>query len=554
MAVTSTQRVKTMTRKAPVVRFLIATGALVLSSGAMAGQPLFLGQATAPSPATEATAAKLANKPTTFGMRVMRANPNVVDKANHEIELDLGMRRVNLVLDKASDTSTGSLVWAGHVLETSKARSMSVRETRTDDANSGILVRRGNGITGSVRVNGQLYRIRPLPDGSHAVIEVNESRMPPEHPAGYNDNDLPSFNMDRASMSAQGGVSAMAIDPGATATIRVQVVATNQAVTAYGGDMQALAELAVAETNQGYANSNVGINMQLANYTTVAYTSAGDGHFTDKDRFVGKTDGYMDGIHATRDANAADVNVLIIDDAGNCGLAAAIGANAATSFATVHWDCATGYYSFGHEIGHLLSARHDPAADPTNTPYAYGHGYRAPGNAWRTIMAYNCTVSCPRLNYWSNPDVTYGGVPMGTAASNHNQRVLVATKATMAAFRGTTPPPRTTYTNGTDYTISDNATVDSPITVAGRSGNAPSDTAVVVNILHTYKGDLKVDLVAPDGSLYNIHNRTGSSTDNVTGTFVKNLSTEAINGTWKLRVNDNASGDVGRIDSWSITF
>ena len=111
-----------------------------------------------------------------------------------------------------------------------------------------------------------------------------------------------------------------------------------------------------------------------------------------------------------------------------------------------------------------------------------------------------------------------------------------------------------TYSNGTDYTISDNATVDSPITVAGRSGNAPASASISVNIVHTYQGDLKVDLVAPDGSLYNIHNRTGASTDNVTGTFIRNLSTEALNGTWKLRVNDNAGGDVGRIDTWSITF
>ena len=111
-----------------------------------------------------------------------------------------------------------------------------------------------------------------------------------------------------------------------------------------------------------------------------------------------------------------------------------------------------------------------------------------------------------------------------------------------------------TYTNSTDYTISDNATVDSPITVSGRSGNAPTNASVAVNIVHTYKGDLKVDLVAPDGTLYNIHNRTGTSTDNVIGTFTKNLTSEALNGTWKLRVNDNAGGDVGYINSWSITF
>ncbi|WP_211371904.1 proprotein convertase P-domain-containing protein [Marilutibacter maris] len=33
-----------------------------------------------------------------------------------------------------------------------------------------------------------------------------------------------------------------------------------------------------------------------------------------------------------------------------------------------------------------------------------------------------------------------------------------------------------------------------------------------------------------------------------------NLSSEALNGTWKLRVNDNANQDTGYIDSWNITF
>ena len=111
-----------------------------------------------------------------------------------------------------------------------------------------------------------------------------------------------------------------------------------------------------------------------------------------------------------------------------------------------------------------------------------------------------------------------------------------------------------TYTNNTDYAINNNATVDSPITVSGRSGNAPSNASVAVNIVHTYRGDLKVDLVAPDGTLYNISNRTGGSADNIVGTYTFNLSSETLNGTWRLRVNDNAMGDTGYINSWSITF
>ncbi len=111
-----------------------------------------------------------------------------------------------------------------------------------------------------------------------------------------------------------------------------------------------------------------------------------------------------------------------------------------------------------------------------------------------------------------------------------------------------------TYSNATAVTIADNATVESAIAVSGRTGNAPASTLVTVDISHTWKGDLKVDLVAPDGSVYVLSNYAGGSADDIKQTFNVNLSSEALNGSWKLRVNDKASGDTGRINSWSIRF
>ena len=110
------------------------------------------------------------------------------------------------------------------------------------------------------------------------------------------------------------------------------------------------------------------------------------------------------------------------------------------------------------------------------------------------------------------------------------------------------------FQNTNNYTIADNATIESPISVSGRSGNAPSTLRVAVDIKHTYIGDLKVDLIAPDGSVYVLHNRSGGSADNINTTYTVNASSEVANGTWKLRVNDNASQDTGYIDSWSLTF
>ncbi|MEV7543195.1 S8 family serine peptidase [Streptomyces sp. NPDC089915] len=119
---------------------------------------------------------------------------------------------------------------------------------------------------------------------------------------------------------------------------------------------------------------------------------------------------------------------------------------------------------------------------------------------------------------------------------------------------GATPPAGKYFENTADFAIADNSTVESPITVTGVTGNAPATLKVGVNIVHTYIGDLKVDLVAPDGTVYTVHNRAGGGTDNINQTYTVNASSEVANGTWKLRVNDNAGGDTGKIDSWNLTF
>jgi lysyl endopeptidase len=109
------------------------------------------------------------------------------------------------------------------------------------------------------------------------------------------------------------------------------------------------------------------------------------------------------------------------------------------------------------------------------------------------------------------------------------------------------------FENTADYQIRDNSTVESPISVS-RSGNAPSSLTVNVRIIHTYIGDLVVDLIAPNGTVRNLHNRSGGSADNIIRSYTVNASSSPANGTWRLRVRDAASGDIGYIDSWSLQF
>lgn len=112
-----------------------------------------------------------------------------------------------------------------------------------------------------------------------------------------------------------------------------------------------------------------------------------------------------------------------------------------------------------------------------------------------------------------------------------------------------------TYTNDGNIWVNDRSTAESWISVSGRTGKATAFTPVDLNILHNNIGDLIVDLLSADGTVYNLHNRSGGSTDNLIKTVLVDLSSESLNGGWRLRVTDTkANGITGLIDSWSITF
>ncbi|HET8681561.1 MAG TPA: S8 family serine peptidase [Micromonosporaceae bacterium] len=122
-------------------------------------------------------------------------------------------------------------------------------------------------------------------------------------------------------------------------------------------------------------------------------------------------------------------------------------------------------------------------------------------------------------------------------------------------FAGAAPPDPCSQANWADVAIPDYpaAAVSSTITISGCAGAASPAATVEVHIIHPFRGDLQADLVAPDGSAYRLLRRSGDSGDDIHTTFVVNLSAEAANGSWQLRVWDRRAGNIGRIDGWVLT-
>jgi hypothetical protein len=318
-------------------------------------------------------------------------------------------------------------------------------------------------LSGSAVWPGGAYRIR-FDGATHVVEQLDHSLFPEdgcfeEVPGGAGDvATAPVTNADDGSL------------------IDVLVVYTPAARAAAGGTsgMLSLINTAVAETNAGYANSGVIQRLRLAAAQEIAYAESGttgSDMSTDLSRVTGTADGYMDSVHALRDTYHADLVSLLVTGYNNpygaCGIAWLMAGNnpafGPNAFSVVDQSCATGYYSFGHELGHNMGLNH-ARADPVGTgAYSYSYGYKNPSNLFRTVMAYNCPVSCTRILYFSNPSVLYGGNPTGidqaspssanNALSLNNTRVTVANWRVQPTITVVKPNGGEAWTGGTAHSI-----------------------------------------------------------------------------------------------------
>ena len=109
------------------------------------------------------------------------------------------------------------------------------------------------------------------------------------------------------------------------------------------------------------------------------------------------------------------------------------------------------------------------------------------------------------------------------------------------------------YVNNSDYAVNDNATIESPIVVPA-GGTVKGYVNISVRIVHSYRGDMVIELVSPSGTRYMLSNRAGGSADDFIGSFRIQTGRQPRGGTWRLVVADLASGDTGKIDHWSITL
>ncbi|MEE4380319.1 MAG: CARDB domain-containing protein, partial [Candidatus Competibacteraceae bacterium] len=325
-----------------------------------------------------------------------------------------------------------------------------------------ILVIDGNRISGNILIDNAFYQIRPTSDDTHIIKEIDQSRFPDEahfiqeiNEGRFSDGEHSSENSSQFGSPSSLALTDSEIESDDGSQIDVLVLYSDDVRAQLGAaNVSSLIQLAIDETNTSFINSGVSPRFRLVGQSEVAYNETGNlcGVGTDDlEQLANPADGVIDNIHALRDTYNADlVSLLVKNGGGFCGCAYRL-TNASGSpnfaFGVVQYDCATGNYSFGHEAGHNMSAHHDRyVTGNDSTLFNYGFGYVDVSNGWRTVMAYNAECSdqgtfCQRLPYWSNPNVTFGGNPMGIAAgpdAAHNARTLNEIALVISNYRSST--------------------------------------------------------------------------------------------------------------------
>lgn len=339
---------------------------------------------------------------------------------------------VTAVRDRRDQSMGASYVWVGHVEDKPYSHvSLSVVD---------------NVLVGTISLSPvELYEISYSRGNIHLLRQLD---LQWQHNSTIDDAVYPPETavFDYTSDPAQ---AACDDDPG---QIDVLVLYTADARIAQGGTaaIEAWINDRISQSNSANSNSLVAQQINLVHVAETDFIPSGN-ISQDLANLRSTDDIYLPEAHILRDTYAADMVALVIAEGNNDACGVGYTMSIPGSWFTNYAFSVTGLdypgpsfcssTTFTHELGHNHGNQHDHANSAGPGAYPYSHGYQAPNNDFRTLMAYNCTGGCPRINYWSNPDVSYQSQPTGIEYADDpnlaadNARSMVETAPIVANFR-----------------------------------------------------------------------------------------------------------------------
>lgn len=283
--------------------------------------------------------------------------------------------------------------------------------------------------TAEFRVNGKIYQIL-----NDKIAEKEESKCDTE--------ELPTPLHAQTNKIESTGPRTLA-GTSALTQIDILVAYTNAASFYLGGDsnVEALIDLKIAEANNVvFPNSQLPLRLhKVGTYRDPYYNDSGN--YNDLTFVTNNGDIALDQVHTLRNQLGADLVILVNGGSGGIAWLMQYPSTgfAANAFGVVGQSSLSSL-TFAHEIGHIFGAHHNRENAIVNGtlqqgafPFSYGHHFQAPtgsSNTYGTVMSY----LGGRIPYFSDPNVSYSGIPTGIPEGLPNEANNAETLRLTAPF------------------------------------------------------------------------------------------------------------------------
>lgn len=284
-----------------------------------------------------------------------------------------------------------------------------------------------NMLQGRIVTPGRIWKI--VPEGGRYWIAQS---VAPDLPCG---TDEPSEVVPLVMKQAAAEAEAAASDLAKAAFTRLRLAVVYPRATAIFNPDRLILQIraAVDAANTALANGSVNARIELVTIREVSHTESQNP--VDDLVFLGR---HPSMVALRKQAQVSLISIITLSS-NVCGIAYLMdrdeyeGRATPSGLSLVRRSCLDDQ-TLMHELGHNLGAQHDPgnAQSPSQAlfPHAFGH-FVAP--LFRTIMSYDTLCGgCPRIDHFSNPNVSFAGHPVGIANERDNARVVEATHARFA--------------------------------------------------------------------------------------------------------------------------
>lgn len=297
-----------------------------------------------------------------------------------------------------------------------------IGDNKTENTQAIISVRNGK-LVGTVIFGDKEYKIVPK-DGNYVIYKNTKEFVSLENDMVFQEpkKDIPEDISNKLNYAKYLKISK---STSSTTNIDILFLYTKSFYQKNGNNSALYIQNMIDEASDIYDNSKTNVIFNTVGILPLPENSGLNPTHSNPTDYLNELskDGYVEYLRTKYKADIVSL-ITVYNHDGLCGIGITPVKNfpsTLNAFSIVYGYSYCGGRTLAHEVGHNFGCYHDTdhVSSGYSPIYDYAYGYDI-YNKFATVMSYDS----PGINYFSNPNLTYGGYAIGNSASADNARVI----------------------------------------------------------------------------------------------------------------------------------